>query len=79
IPLDKNDKDGRMSWDETAVFVAIAGHRPYYKLTSGTIKVNDDGSNTWIDKGGSHFYLVEERPVLEVQDTINKMMMHQPK
>lgn len=79
IPLDKNDKDGRMSWDETAVFVAIAGHRPYYKLTSGTIQVNDDGSNTWNDKGGSHFYLVEERPVLEVQDIINKMMMHQPK
>ena len=79
IPLDKNDKEGRMSWDETAVFVAIAGWKPYYKLTSGTIQINDDGSNTWSDKGSNHFYLVEDRPASEVENIINKMMMHEPK
>jgi inosine-uridine nucleoside N-ribohydrolase len=79
IPLDKNDKDGRMSWDETAVLVAIAGYKPYYKLKSGTIEISDDGSNTFNDKGGNHFYLIENRPALEVQNIINKMMMHQPK
>ncbi|MCW3115821.1 MAG: ribonucleoside hydrolase RihC [Segetibacter sp.] len=79
IPLDKNDKDGRMSWDETAVLVAIAGYKPYYKLKSGTIEISDDGSNTFNDKGGNHFYLIENRPALEVQNIINKMIMHQPK
>lgn len=79
IPLDKNDKDGRMSWDETAVLVAIGGYRPYYKLKSGTIKINDDGSNTFNDNSGNHFYLIEDRPAFEVQNIINKMMMHRPK
>jgi inosine-uridine nucleoside N-ribohydrolase len=79
IPLDKNDKEGRMSWDETAVFVAIAGWKPYYKLAGGTIQINDDGSNTWSDQGNKHFYLLEDRPASEVQTIINKMMMHQPK
>jgi len=79
IPLDKNDKEGRMSWDETAVFVAIAGSKPYYKLTPGTIEIAADGSNTWKEKAGNHFHLVEDRPTSEVQDIINRMMMHQPK
>ncbi|MCW3109201.1 MAG: ribonucleoside hydrolase RihC, partial [Segetibacter sp.] len=79
IPLDPQDKAGRMSWDETAVFVAIAGYRPYYKLTPGTIRITDKGSNTWSDKGHNHSYLVEDRPASEVQDIINQMMMHQPK
>lgn len=79
IPLDKNDRDGRMSWDETAVLVGIEGHKPYYKLEPGTIQVADDGSNTWIDKRGNHFYLIEDRPSSDVQALINNMMMHQPK
>jgi pyrimidine-specific ribonucleoside hydrolase len=79
IPLDPKDKEGRMSWDETAVLVAINGYRPYYKLVRGSIGVTEKGSNTWNNKGSSHFYLVEDKPALEVQDVINKMMMHQPK
>lgn len=79
IPLDPQDKAGRMSWDETAVFVAIAGIKPYYKLIPGTILINKDGSNTWSNKGSEHFHLAEDRPVQEVEDIINQMMMHQPK
>ncbi len=47
LPMAKEDNDGRMSWDETAVLVAIAGAEPYYRLQPGTIHVNADGSNTW--------------------------------
>jgi pyrimidine-specific ribonucleoside hydrolase len=78
IPLDKNDKDGRMSWDQTAVFVAINGYQPYYTLVSGTIIIAEKGSNSWTKQGERHFYLTEDRPAAEVQDVINKMMMHQP-
>ncbi len=79
IPLDPPDKEGRMSWDETAVFTAIAGYKPYYTLIPGTIEIANDGSNTWSDKGNKHFYLVEYRPAVEIQEIINRMMMHQPK
>jgi pyrimidine-specific ribonucleoside hydrolase len=78
IPLDPADREGRMSWDETAVLVAIAGHQPYYTLVPGTIQINEDGSNTWSENGQNQFYLLEARPASEVQDIINKMIMHQP-
>jgi hypothetical protein len=45
-PPGQKDNEGRMSWDETAVLVAIAGYKPYYTLTAGTIQVAKDGSNT---------------------------------
>jgi inosine-uridine nucleoside N-ribohydrolase len=78
IPLDKNDKDGRMSWDQTAVLVAINGYQSYYTLVSGTIIIAEKGSNSWTKQGERHFYLTEDRPAAEVQDVINKLMMHQP-
>lgn len=79
IPKAKMDKNGRMSWDQTAVLVAIKGHEPYYNLKSGSIEVNEDGSNSWNDKGTTqHHYLIENRSAAEVQELVNKLMMHQP-
>jgi inosine-uridine nucleoside N-ribohydrolase len=77
--LSDEDRNGRMSWDQTAVLVAVKGHAPYYTLKCGTIKVNTDGSNSWSAKGTTQCYLVEARPPSEVQKVINDMMMHQPK
>lgn len=79
IPMSEGDKDGRMSWDQTAVLVAIKEHAPYYKLVSGTMSVNEDGSNDWDSAGSKHFYLVEDRPFSDVQQIVNELMMHQPK
>ena len=78
IPQAKEDVNGRMSWDETAVFVAIHGPAPYYTLISGKIKINPDGSNSW-DPNGSQTYLVAARPPAEVEKIINDLMMYQPK
>lgn len=78
IPLDKNDKNGRMSWDQTAVLVAIKGHEPYYSVVEGRICINADGSNTWDQSGKGHFYLVEKMPIEEVTTIINTLMLHQP-
>jgi len=78
IPMAKEDSAGRMSWDETAVLVAIAGYRPFYKAMPGKIKINEDGSNTWDSNGTGHYHLIEDRPPKEVQDIINTLMMHQP-
>jgi hypothetical protein len=46
IGMSDEDRNGRMSWDQTAVLVAVKGHAPYYTLKWGTIKVNTDGSNS---------------------------------
>jgi hypothetical protein len=67
-----------MSWDQTAVLVAVAGYRPFYKLQPGKIEIAKDGTNTWHNNNGNHFYLVNDKPESEVQELINRMMMHQP-
>jgi inosine-uridine nucleoside N-ribohydrolase len=79
IPMDKNDVNGRMSWDQTAVLVAIKGHEPYYSVVEGRIQTNADGSNRWDKAGKGHFYLVEKMPVEQVQAVINRLMLHQPR
>jgi inosine-uridine nucleoside N-ribohydrolase len=79
IPKAKGDAAGRMSWDQTAVFVAINGVNPYYRLEKGKINIAADGSNTWIpDKGGKQGYLVVVRPPTEIEAIINKLMLYQP-
>lgn len=78
VPLAKNDSAGRMSWDQTAVLVAIKGYSPYYSLQWGTISINDDGSNKWTNSGKKQAYLVAEADPLIVENYINKLMQHQP-
>jgi inosine-uridine nucleoside N-ribohydrolase len=78
IPKSKEDALGRMSWDEVAVLVAIKGYTPWFKLQKGRIKVEEDGSNSWNDKGAGHFHLAFLQPKEIVEEYINKLMMHQP-
>lgn len=78
IPMAKEDANGRMSWDETAVLVAINGHEPYYDLVEGSFVCGEDGSNKWDSSGKHHFYLVEKVPPTEMANIINKLIMHQP-
>jgi hypothetical protein len=68
-----------MSWDETAVLVAIKGHQPWYKTEAGKMVVADDGSNTWIKDPSTQHYLVEALPSSTVEQLINKLIMHQPR
>lgn len=78
IPMAVEDSAGRMSWDETAVLVAVKGHEPFYHLQYGHINVANDGSNEWINKGNKQAHLVEAVSPEMVQAYINKLMMHQP-
>ena len=78
IPMSAEDSAGRMSWDETAVLVGVKGHEPYYTLNSGRIVVDDKGANKWDSTGAGHFHLVVKAPPAEVQNLINKLIMHQP-
>jgi len=78
IPMAKEDSAGRMSWDETAVFVAIKGYSKYYTLHAGRMKVADDGSDTWDDNGKGQVYLVEKVDYKVVQHLIDELIQHQP-
>lgn len=78
IPKAKEDAEGRMSWDQTAVLVAVRGHEPYYRLQPGTIKVKENGRNNWNTKRSGQHYLVANRPSAEVEQIIDELMMHQP-
>lgn len=80
IPKSLKDKDGRMSWDQTAVLVAVKGHSPWYDIVRGNIIINKDGSNSWESNiKGKHAYLIEKMPVAQVTKYIEDVMSHQPK
>jgi inosine-uridine nucleoside N-ribohydrolase len=79
LSLAEGDFNGRMSWDQTAVLVAIKGYEPYYDMERGTIYVNEGGGNTWTpDEGGRHIRLIERVPARQMATLIEGYMMHQP-
>jgi len=47
LALPQDNPEGRQSWDLTAVLVAVKGAQPYFDTERGTIRVAEDGSNTW--------------------------------
>jgi inosine-uridine nucleoside N-ribohydrolase len=79
ITISPEDSAGRMSWDETAVFVAVKGYSPYYTLHQGKIKIADDGSNSWDENAKGQYYLVEKASPKEMEYIINNVIMQQPK
>ena len=79
IPLSKGDAEGRMSWDQTAVLVAIRGARPYFGLKLGKMIV-EGGNNSWQDDPlGQHAYLTESMPFSQVTALIEGLMMWEGK
>lgn len=79
IPLDPNDRNGRMSWDETAVLVAVRGYQPYFSVEKGKIAAHADGSNGWDKDGQRDYYLVQKMPIASIEKILNDLMMHPPK
>jgi pyrimidine-specific ribonucleoside hydrolase len=79
IPLSTEDKDGRMSWDETAVLIGIYGTQNFFDTVRGKIIINTDGSNTWENNpDGKHLYVKQKMPVPEISAFIEDRMIHQP-
>lgn len=79
IPLSPEDKEGRMSWDETAVLIGVYGTDSFFDTIRGKIIVNADGSNTWEnDPDGKHFYVIQKMPVPQISAFIEERIMHVP-
>jgi inosine-uridine nucleoside N-ribohydrolase len=79
ISCSKEDMNGRMSWDQTAVLIAIYGTDRFFDLKRGNIIVNQDGSNRWEENAaGKQEYVVLKSPVAEISKFIEERMMHIP-
>ncbi|HUX57011.1 MAG TPA: nucleoside hydrolase [Bacteroidales bacterium] len=79
IPLSEEDKDGRMSWDETAVLIGVYGADGFFETVRGKIIINPDGSNAWEDNpSGNHVYVKQKMPVAQISAFIEERMMHRP-
>lgn len=80
IPKRAYDKDGRRSWDQSALLVAVRGFEPYYTYKTGQFITSPDGSNKWKDDpNGVHKHLVQKMSPDSVVTEIEDLMMHQPK
>jgi pyrimidine-specific ribonucleoside hydrolase len=79
IPMSEEDKNGRMSWDETAVLIGVYGTEGFFDTVRGRIIINTDGSNTWEDDpSGMQIYVKQKMPVNQMSSFIEDRMMHQP-
>ena len=78
IPMDPNDRNGRMSWDETAVLVGVRGYEKYFDAVTGKVICNSDGSTGWDASGQRDRYLMLKMPIPEIEKVIDDLMMHRP-
>jgi inosine-uridine nucleoside N-ribohydrolase len=78
IPKAPEDSAGRMSWDETAVLIAVKGWDPWYKVVPGRMRCDEDGKDEWDPAGSGHLYIREVSPPAEVQALIDRLIQHQP-
>lgn len=76
----EGDPDGRMSWDQTAVLVAIKGYAPYFDIECGHFKLTDaEGNNDWeVDPQGPHARLLFRMNPSQIAEIIEGYMMHLP-
>jgi inosine-uridine nucleoside N-ribohydrolase len=80
IPLSEEDRNGRMSWDETAVLIGIYGTDSFFDTVRGKIIIDTNGRNKWeADPKGKQMYVVQKMPVDQITRFIEDRMMHQPK
>lgn len=77
--MSQGGKNGRSSWDQTAVLAAIRPVERYFGIERGRVTVMDDGSNTWAaDPNGSHVRLLAKLPPDEFAKIIEDLMMRPP-
>ena len=79
IPLSEEDKNGRKSWDETAVLIAVYGTEGFFETMRGNIILKSDGSNSWENNpDGKHLYVLQKMPISDMSKFIEDRMMHVP-
>jgi len=79
IPFSDADKNGRQSWDQTAVLTAVKGASFAFNEVKGQILVEPSGFNRWKNrKDGLHTYVVFKKSPEALSELIESYMMHEP-
>ncbi len=73
LTADKNT-EGRHSWDQTAVLVAVRGADPYFGIRKINFEIKEDGTSVVIP-GDRFSYLTEKMSANEVAKVIEDLMM----
>ena len=78
IPMSEEDKNGRKSWDETAVLTAVKGPSFAFGEVRGTMIAEPSGYNRWINsEQGNHTYLTFKKSPEELSEIIEGYIMHE--
>jgi inosine-uridine nucleoside N-ribohydrolase len=78
VALKKNDqKQGRCSWDQTAVYVAVRGMEPYFTSRKISFDIKDDGTSVPI-AGDKYTWLEFKQTPAQIAKGIEELMEHQP-
>jgi len=78
-PQHGSEPNGHMSWDETAVLIAVKGVNPYFELRPGFFIASSHGSNEWEDfKNGPHSFVTPLMPFDKLGRLMEKVMMYEP-
>lgn len=77
LKFNKTTTEGRCSWDQTAVYVAVRGLEPYFMSRQIAFDIKDDGKSVPVE--GSKFTWLEFKQTPEqVAKGIEELMHHQP-
>lgn len=69
--------EGRYSWDQTAVLVAVRGIEPYFNYRKLNLAIKDDGKDTVI-AGDKITYIIYKQKPEDIGNSIEELMMHKP-
>ena len=73
--------EGRSSWDETAVLVAVRGAESYFNVHRGTYRmIGSEGENEWVpdETNGPHARLTEKTNKNEIGRIIDELICRGP-
>ena len=78
MSFSESDKNGRMSWDQTAVLTAIQGPDENFSEIYGKMIAEPSGFNRWRNlENGTHSYLVFKKTPEKLSEIIEHYMIHQ--
>ena len=69
--------EGRYSWDQTAVLVAVRGTNPWFNERKINLAIKDDGKDTLV-AGDRITYITSKQKSGQIGELIEELMMHQP-
>lgn len=77
--MSQGEKNGRHSWDQTAVLAAVLPVERHFGIERGHVTVGDDGANSWrADPSGPHARLLAKLPREQLANVIEELMMRRP-